>query len=825
LRALGAGLTPPLLIALAGLLFFAELVLHPTATLYSDYSDLLPFHLPDKRFLVRSWQQTGEVPLWTPHNLGGMPFVHDTQVAAFYPLHLPLYLLPEEAVGAAMSWLVVLHVLIAGWCAYAYARRQGLDRGPALVAALGTMFAGKWMLHLLGGGHYNMVPLAWLPLLLLLLEEAIRRGSLFRATWAGAVFSLFLLAAYPYITFYTGLFTALWTLGAALDRAGWFDEAGVRSRRRTAVALAWWAAAGAWCVLVAVLLGAVQLFPALEAARHASRGSGIAPSAEMLAGTLRCLTGVVGPALSRDANWLWEDRAGLGLLWLVAAGLAPVVCRSRRVRFQAAACLGWVVFAAGGAVLVQKLPGFRLFQLPSRMLLLAALPVALLAGFTTQALFAAPAEAVLRRRSGRIAVKLAAAILLLTGLHTALLAVRGEPLRLPVYWLTLSATLPAAWWLLTRFPAASTRRLAVWAVLLLIDLWALAWPLVEVRPDADVYAETACTRYLSEHRGERGRVLDVNPSDRSANATPLWPGMAAVHGIEPVRGFNPIDVARYKEFLQFVAGREEPLRPLDRMYTSALLGTFPVEEAALADLLGIRYLLLPDSVPLDAVVRDPSARRAWVKVAGDPAPRTFAFIPARRSAEDVGVQPLPPHAVYENRRALPRAFVVSRAAGLPADRSDAFAALRTTDLRRCVLLEGDCPDTVRQAADVPQPSVTVRAWEPNRIVLEVEPSAPGYLVLTDLWYPGWTCTVDGRPEPVERADFLFRAVRVGGDDRQEVIFRFDPASYRWGRRVSATALAALLGLALSSLLARSTGRWFATLRRSVEASNASAKRC
>ena len=128
-------LKPYTLLTLAGLLFFFNLVLHPTRVLYSDHSDLLAMHLPMKRFLVRSWQETGEVPLWSPYSFGGMPFIHDVQVAAFYPLHLPLYLLPEERVGCAMSWLVVLHVLAAGWCMFAYARQRGLQEGAADTAS------------------------------------------------------------------------------------------------------------------------------------------------------------------------------------------------------------------------------------------------------------------------------------------------------------------------------------------------------------------------------------------------------------------------------------------------------------------------------------------------------------------------------------------------------------------------------------------------------------------------------------------------------------------------------------------------------------------
>src|SRR5437660_8524813 len=117
---------PYTLLALLGLLFFGNLVLHPTQVLYSDHSDLLAMHVPMKRFLVRSWQATGELPLWNPYSFGGMPFIHDVQVAAFYPLHLPLYLLPEELVGAGMSWLVVFHVILAGCLMFAYARYRGL---------------------------------------------------------------------------------------------------------------------------------------------------------------------------------------------------------------------------------------------------------------------------------------------------------------------------------------------------------------------------------------------------------------------------------------------------------------------------------------------------------------------------------------------------------------------------------------------------------------------------------------------------------------------------------------------------------------------------
>jgi uncharacterized membrane protein YfhO len=62
--------------------------------------------------------------------------------------------------------------------------------------------------------------------------------------------------------------------------------------------------------------------------------------------------------------------------------------------------------------------------------------------------------------------------------------------------------------------------------------------------------------------------------------------------------------------------------------------------------------------------------------------------------------------------------------------------------------------------------------------------------LTDVWYPGWVCEVDGEPAQVYRADYAFRAVGVTAGTHT-VVFRFEPASYRRGRLVSLCALGAV----------------------------------
>jgi hypothetical protein len=63
----------------------------------------------------------------------------------------------------------------------------------------------------------------------------------------------------------------------------------------------------------------------------------------------------------------------------------------------------------------------------------------------------------------------------------------------------------------------------------------------------------------------------------------------------------------------------------------------------------------------------------------------------------------------------------------------------------------------------------------NSVVIEVESSQAGVLVLHDIHYPGWEATVDGERRPILRANLLFRGVEVPAG-RHRVEFHFRPMS-------------------------------------------------
>lgn len=71
--------------------------------------------------------------------------------------------------------------------------------------------------------------------------------------------------------------------------------------------------------------------------------------------------------------------------------------------------------------------------------------------------------------------------------------------------------------------------------------------------------------------------------------------------------------------------------------------------------------------------------------------------------------------------------------------------------------------------------VTLEAYEPNRLTYKVESDKGGVVVFSEIYYPEWTATVDGRPVEVGRVNYILRAVNVG-PGTHKVVLSFFPKS-------------------------------------------------
>ncbi len=69
----------------------------------------------------------------------------------------------------------------------------------------------------------------------------------------------------------------------------------------------------------------------------------------------------------------------------------------------------------------------------------------------------------------------------------------------------------------------------------------------------------------------------------------------------------------------------------------------------------------------------------------------------------------------------------------------------------------------------------ITAYEPNRLTYDVNSGKGGVLVFSEIYYPGWTATVDGEPVELGRVDYVLRAMNVK-PGRHEVVLSFFPKS-------------------------------------------------
>jgi hypothetical protein len=109
--------------------------------------------------------------------------------------------------------------------------------------------------------------------------------------------------------------------------------------------------------------------------------------------------------------------------------------------------------------------------------------------------------------------------------------------------------------------------------------------------------------------------------------------------------------------------------------------------------------------------------------------------------------------------------------------------------------EGDGSTTACQGVES-KAEIRVVYEHPNQLVMHVSAPSQGWIVLADVWYPGWQARVDGRAALIRRANYLFRAVQVEAGEH-DVVFSYQPLSFYMGGFSSLIA-AIVLWVALRS---------------------------
>ena len=130
-----------------------------------------------------------------------------------------------------------------------------------------------------------------------------------------------------------------------------------------------------------------------------------------------------------------------------------------------------------------------------------------------------------------------------------------------------------------------------------------------------------------------------------------------------------------------------------------------------------------------------------------------------------------------------------------------FEALGKLNLRHEAVADARFKTVLGEAT--PQDSTSVvklTAYAPNQLTYEVKSVTGGVMVFSEIYYPEWTATVDGKPVEIGRADYVLRALKVDKGQHQ-VVLTFDPKSVKQTETVAYAAYVVLLLVVLFGLYA------------------------
>lgn len=146
--------------------------------------------------------------------------------------------------------------------------------------------------------------------------------------------------------------------------------------------------------------------------------------------------------------------------------------------------------------------------------------------------------------------------------------------------------------------------------------------------------------------------------------------------------------------------------------------------------------------------------------------------------------------VMENKTVTPRVFLVSQY--VIATSSAEYESHLMNDafsLTQAVILDSH-PNFVSTISNAPM-TADVKAYTPNKVIIETQTDNPALLVITDTYYPGWTATIDDISAQIYRADYTYRAISVP-EGTHTVIMQFKPLSAFTGLIVSISSILILL---------------------------------
>ena len=751
-------------LVMIGFAFFDKILLSQHA-LYGG--DFLLYFYPVKKFIRDQVLINGTLPFWNMYQLSGTPLIANIQASMFYPMGFLYYVLaPEKAYG----YSTILHCAMGCLFMYGFMRAISVQPLGAFAGAIVFTFNGFFMGHLYAG-HLSFVQnYVWIPLIFFFMVRFTRTWQLRYSVGGGFVLGVQILGGFPQIAFYTIL--------ACLAFVLFYILIVLRSRQYTTVSRA-----GTGLILLLLIgfaIAAVQVLPTFEFTRFSTRAGGVSYAMatydslhpkELLA---FLIPDVFGNAVDRtywrsEEIWhFWETCGYVGILPLLLLLVRVEGGHLHRLRIFFCLTAGFTLFLSLGKYnpiypMIYHLPGFNSFRIPAQILFLYVFSIAVLAGIGMDRL----QQGAWRFSRGGISLMvIMGGILILFAM-----GLRFFPFQFffelfmnfgqgPV----THANLPN---LYERIGLSVEESLFLFLIsfllLILLKHRKISWRVFGLLTSAILifdlfsFGRQFIQPYEFSSSKKREQLLAYMP-DNPAQGRVITTGgvFSANDGLKEhfpsILGYDPLLLKRYVHFFQASQGYP----PDDHVVN---LENIRDPEAKLLKLLNVQKTFLNDEV-------------------------------------------------RDMNNAIPYAHVVAASTMKPLEEILSFMKGVEFDPMETVIFE---PLTMREMKPgkgfkPPVSSCSVTDYQNEKIRVRVSTNQPGYLVLSEIFYPGWQAAVDGKKVDVLSGNYLFRVVPLEEGDH-EVYLKFISWPFRVGAIISLLSLAFCLGVFLHGKRSRQALRY------------------
>ena len=709
-------------------------------------SDFISTYLPYKQFLYEEIQHHGTIPMWNPYLFGGMPFWGFFESTIFYPLDLPFWFIsPEKVYG----YIMALHILMAGLFMYALCQSLHLSKWGSLFAAIIFSY-NNFIIPVLSLGHMvHVQSYAWTPLVLSLFIRSLEsKRPVYMAIWAGFCWGLQILAADPQTAFYTYLALVLFAMIS-------YPALTSHAKCLHAIKILF------MVFLIGFGLSAIQVIPALELVRLSTRG--IMKTYELITLASFPPQGIITLLMPHFYGNLFESNFWVANMpWSIPefnlyVGITPLLLIffvKYRPISEEKVPLFFVILAILSFILALgkhtpiyhlfcHLPGFNSFRAPSKIIVLWMLSVSVLAGKGLDDLNSTGNKKPLWKWLFMGGVSLSFIVIGIwlyihpwetTNLFSSFLLKPNSSESLAMVSQIIQSQfnrmiiLTCLGLTVLYLGFKGTLRRNTWISLSLIILF------VDLCGLNHQYVQQYDEDYAQMKRGKI-QLSQIFASDKEifrvgGLGSCFGPNAEMYYGLQSPAGAGPLLLFRYYLYCDQFYKKVYP-----KGWQVLWYGTQGSEK--FMDMLNVKYEIDHEK-----------------KI------------------------------VYTRKNYLPRALLIPGHRFLPSSEVLPHMASEDFNPKNTILLEKNSLSEIT-APEAPEPnngeigSCKILHYRPDSIHLKVSANRSTFLVLNDIYYPGWKCYVDGVPQTILRCNYLFRAIKIQKGNHN-VRFLFKPLFVKLG---------------------------------------------